>query len=37
MLSDEENEAILRKVCEVNYKRTVGIDFVQEEDPYGSI
>lgn len=36
-LSDEENEAILRKVCNLNWKLTVGIDFVQAEDPYGSL
>ena len=36
-LSDEENETILRKICQVNWNKTIGLDFVQEEDPYGSI
>lgn len=25
------------KICELNWARTVGIDFVQEEDLYGSL
>ena len=37
VLPDEVNEAILRKICQINWKKTVGLDFVQEEDPYGSI
>jgi adenosine deaminase len=28
-LSSEENEAILRRVCKLNWKLTVGVDFVQ--------
>lgn len=27
----------MRRVCSLNWKLTVGIDFVQEEDPYGSL
>lgn len=27
----------MEKICELNWARTVGIDFVQEEDRYGSL
>lgn len=27
----------MSKVCELRWSKTVGIDFVQEEDPYGSL
>lgn len=35
--SDEENEKMLRKVCDLRWKLTVGIDFVQQEDIYDSL
>ena len=31
----EENEKILTTVLEQKWERTIGIDFVQQEDPYG--
>ena len=36
-LSLQQNEAILRKVAELRWKLTVGIDFIQSEDYYGSL
>ena len=33
----EENERILTTVLEQRWPRTIGIDFVQEEDPYGDL
>ena len=36
-LSLEQNEAILRRVAELRWKLTVGIDFIQSEDYYGSL
>jgi hypothetical protein len=34
---DHEIEANLAKICELNWARTMGVDFVQEEDRYGSL
>ena len=36
-ISDQENEAIFRRICNLNWKFTIGIDMVQEEDKFGSI
>lgn len=35
--SDEGNEKMFTKICELNWKKTVGFDFVQEEAKYGSL
>jgi hypothetical protein len=30
-------EKMFDKLGELNWNKTIGVDFVQEEDPYGSI
>ncbi len=32
-----KNEEIFTKICELNWDKTIGFDFVQEEDLYGSL
>ena len=34
--SPEQNEEIFTKVCELNWDKTIGLDFVQQEDMFGS-
>mgnify|MGYP003418271703 FL=1 len=36
-LSEEVNFQMLDKACSYEWERMVGIDFVQQEDPYGSM
>jgi hypothetical protein len=36
-LTEEEIVEKIRKICELNWSRTIGVDFIQEEDLYGSI
>ena len=36
VFTPEQNEEILTKVCSLNWNRLLGIDFVQEEDLFGS-
>lgn len=36
-LPAEINFNMLDKVCSYEWPNTIGIDFVQQEDPYGSI
>jgi len=35
--SPQLNEEILTKVCELNWDKTIGYDFVQQEDQFGSL
>lgn len=37
VFSDEMNEAIFTKVCDYNWDKTIGFDFVQQEDLYGEL
>lgn len=36
-LTEEKIMEKISRVCELNWERTIGIDFIQEEDLYGSI
>lgn len=35
--SEEVNEALFTRICELNWSKTIGFDFVQEEDLYGGL
>lgn len=35
--SDAVNEEIFVKICELNWDKTIGLDFVQQEDSFGSL
>lgn len=37
VFSDEQNEALFSRVCELNWDKTIGLDFVQQEDLYGDL
>ena len=37
VFSPEMNEALFTKVCELNWDKTIGLDFVQQEDAFGSL
>jgi len=37
MLSEAENEALFTRICELNWDKTIGLDFVQQEDLFGSL
>lgn len=37
VFSPEQNEALFTKVCELNWDKTIGLDFVQQEDMFGSL
>ena len=36
-MTDEENENMLEEVCKLNWSKTIGFDFTQEEDKYGTL
>lgn len=36
-LSEEDHEAALTRICELNWPRVFGLDFIQEEDLYGGL
>ncbi len=37
VFTDEQNEAVFSKVCDLNWDKTIGLDFVQQEDLYGDL
>lgn len=37
VLSAELNEGIFEKICQLNWDKTIGLDFVQQEDLFGSL
>lgn len=37
MLSEAENEALFTRICQLNWDKTIGLDFVQQEDLFGSL
>lgn len=37
MFTAEDNEALFDKICQLNWDKTIGLDFVQQEDAFGSL
>ena len=37
VFSAEQNEALFTTICDLNWDKTIGLDFVQEEDLFGSL
>ena len=36
VFTPQQNEEMFTKVCELNWDKTIGLDFVQQEDMFGS-
>lgn len=37
VFTEKQNEELFDKICKLNWDKTIGLDFVQEEDLFGSL